>query len=80
MRMLGKAAFVDLGKAHLTDGGGRLQFVDFARPLGPAEPLHAFRDRAGAHQHDFLTLQRATRRSAQPSGRSQHDRGLGRRS
>ena len=66
-----EAAFVHLRQAHLADGRGGLQFVDFARTLRPAEPLNALGDRARTDQHDFLALlaQRCNLRGPAGDGR-----------
>ncbi|BEU66124.1 hypothetical protein MAFF301069_06790 [Ralstonia pseudosolanacearum] len=60
--------FVHLGQAHLSDGGSGLQLVDLLRPPGPAQPLHAFGDGAGAHQHDLLAGRAQRRDLRGPAG------------
>src|ERR1700754_1477603 len=55
-RMLSEAAFIYLRKPHLPDRSSRLQFVDHARPFGPAEALHAFGNCPGTDEHDLLAL------------------------
>ena len=52
--VLAETGFVGFDQAHLADGGGRLQFVERVRPALPAQPLHAFGNRAARHQHDIL--------------------------
>ena len=39
-----EGVLIGLGNAHLTNGGRGLQLAHLARPLLPAQPLHAFGD------------------------------------
>ena len=56
--VLREAALVRLRETHLSHRRGGLQLVHRDGPLGPAESLDPFGDRARRDQHDFL-LQRA---------------------
>ena len=49
--VLAKAGLIGLDQAHLTDGRRGLQLVNRARPLLPAQPLHAFGDRAARYEN-----------------------------
>ena len=53
--VLAEAALVDLHQAHLAHRGGGLQIVHRSGAFVPAEALHAFGDRAGRNQHDFMS-------------------------
>ena len=65
--VLGKAALVDLRETHLPDCRGSLKLVDLTWPLRPAEPLHAFGDRARTHEHDLLALRTQRRNLRGPA-------------
>jgi hypothetical protein len=69
--VLGETAFVDLRQAHLANGSSGLQFVNFTRPLGPAQPMNTLGNRTGTDQHDFLALpaQRGNLRGPTRDGR-----------
>jgi len=49
--MLPETRFVDLDQSHLADCRCGLQFVHRARPLLPAQALHAFGDGSARHEH-----------------------------
>ena len=51
--VLAQLGLVHLRQAHLADGGGGLQLVQFVRTAGPAQALHALGDGAAGH-HDHL--------------------------
>ncbi len=52
--VLPEARLVHLHKAHLPDRRGSLQLVHGVRASRPAQTLHALRDGAARHQHDFF--------------------------
>jgi hypothetical protein len=51
--LLAQLGFVHLRQAHLTDGCSRLQFVDLAGALRPAQALHALGNGAAGHHDDL---------------------------
>ena len=67
--VLAQRRFVDLRQAHLADRRGGLQLVDAVRPRRPAEPLHAFGDRAARDHHHLAPLRAPARPSAGTSCR-----------
>jgi len=54
--VLAQLGLVDLGQAHLADGGRGLQLVDLVRAYLPTQALHAFGDGAAGHHHDLTAL------------------------
>ena len=57
---------VHLHQPHLPHRGGGLQFVQFLRPLRPAQALHPFGDGAAGHHDQFAPLVRQCRELARP--------------
>ncbi len=57
---------VHLHQAHLADGGGGLQFVQFLRPRRPAQALHALGDGAAGDHHQLAPLMRQHRQLPAP--------------
>jgi hypothetical protein len=51
--MLAETRFIDLDQAHLAGCGCGLQLMHRARPLLPAQALHALGDRAARYEHHF---------------------------
>ena len=50
-----ESRFIRFDQSHLADGGRSLQLVDCRGSRFPPQALHAFRDRAGRHEHDLAT-------------------------